>query len=297
MVRKNNKRKQQQVDQDKAVKKAKQAVIDKLARKLIEHQTYNKENNISRKDSYGGDFYKLLIEKIRVMGWLTRDMVYKKSGRIRKKNQASVEEVQQETSNNGSAGRPKGTTNEAKTTIVKKTAQATVLLTERYRKAQQECEASRLPPGSYNTMHANILEEVGLGGSGISISKNTIKNRIQKNTLKTTRGPVSPAQAIEPYLLTIAAWRQDAGQPMKKSEMIKLANSLITNSKLQGAVEKHHKTSKVQPTKILGETWFANFKKRNKEELDTGKGTRQHSVRRDWCDYQNFEEMYERLYE
>jgi len=314
MVRKNNKRKQQQVDQDKAVKKLRKAVVEELALKLIEHQTYNKENNISRKDSYGV-FQKLINEKYALMPWLNLKMVHKKASRIKKKKKALDEEVQQETvqqerpdeevqqetvqqetSSNKRAGRPKGATNEAKIDIEKKKEQARVLLTERYREARQE-HTGRLPDGLFNEMHANVLEEVGLCGTGISINYKSIRWRFQHNVSRTKRGPAPPAEAIEAYLITIAAWKQDIGEPMDKDEMIDLANSMIMGSKLQAAVEKHHQISQVQPTRLLGDQWYANYKRRHKEVLNTGKGTRQHSVRREWCTYHNFEDMYQRVYE
>ena len=141
-------------------------------------------------------------------------------------------------------------------------------------------------------MHANVLEEVGLCGTGISINYKSIRWRFQHNVSRTKRGPAPPAEAIEAYLITIAAWKQDIGEPMDKEETIDLANSMIMGSKLQAAVEKHHQISQVQPTRLLGDQWYANYKRRHKEVLDTGKGTRQHSVRREWCTYQNFEDMY-----
>ena len=67
-----NKRKQLQVESTKTAKKLRQDVFENLARKMIEQQTHNKENNIARKDSYGV-FQKVFNEKKAVMDWLTKD--------------------------------------------------------------------------------------------------------------------------------------------------------------------------------------------------------------------------------
>lgn len=114
-----NKRKRKS-DAEKAAKKLKKDVVEELALKLIEHQEYSKENKIGRKESYGGSFYKLLHEKMTLMTWLTRDVVYQEASRIRKKKQKLDEEstISRITTSTMSNGRPKEITNESKVQAV-----------------------------------------------------------------------------------------------------------------------------------------------------------------------------------
>jgi hypothetical protein len=62
------------------------------------------------------------------------------------------------------------------------------------------------------------------------------------------RGPTSPALQIEQILLIQAKYRQEAGQPLKPSEGIALANSLLEGSVIQEKVRDFQKVLGKEPS-------------------------------------------------
>jgi len=61
----------------------------------------------------------------------------------------------------------------------------------------------------------------------------------------------SPMAQIEPILLQISLWKQDAGQPVTPTEGLCLANSLIDGKPIQDQLKILQAQKKVAPTGIL----------------------------------------------
>ena len=120
----------------------------------------------------------------------------------------------------------------------------------------------RIPRGDYKRMHDEALEKVDLVSVGFTLNYGTIKARVGRKTTKSRPGPKSPSLAIGPYLLTFVLYRQEAGQPMSKSEVVKLANEMTKGSVIEGDVVRFHSKSKTQPEILMGPTWYSLFMKR-----------------------------------
>jgi hypothetical protein len=121
---------------------------------------------------------------------------------------------------------------------------------------------------------------MGLDETNFSISSSTVKCRIRSKSASTTPGPPSPALEIEPIITKLARYRQEAGQPMKPSEIIEFANSLIEESTIQKSVNDFHSACGTHPKTLLGRGWFAGFMRRQKEVLSSRKGNRQQAKER-----------------
>ncbi|CAJ1929012.1 unnamed protein product [Cylindrotheca closterium] len=204
---------------------------------------------------------------------------------------------QQEEERKKKVGRPKGSTKQANKDVAKKKDLAKIVLTERYANAMAAAKPKRLTKGAYGKIHDAVMEELGLGGTDFLIPKTTIQSRVRGNKIATKRGPVSPVAAFEPYILNIALYRQQAGQPLTQPETIALANSLVKGSELEDKLKDFHSKIKVQPTELLGKRWFKGFMNRHRDILNTGRGSKQDRARKDWTTYENVQQMYELVYE
>ena len=139
--------------------------------------------------------------------------------------------------------------------------------------------------------------ELGLADENFTISQNTVKSRITNGTTTSIPGPKSPAAAIEPILLAFANYRQIAGQPLKPSETLAFANSLISGgSKVKASLKAFHNANHQKPNKLLGPQWYRGFVTRNAEILSSGRGVRKHNARKEWTTYDNIKKMYDLVY-
>ncbi|CAJ1967698.1 unnamed protein product [Cylindrotheca closterium] len=225
-------------------------------------------------------------------------MVTGKKTRILEREKAPiVTMVHQEEEQPKLVGRPKGSTKKATKDVVKKKDLAKIMLTERYANAKAAASPKRLTEGVYGKIHNEVMEELGLGRTGFSIPKTTIQSRVRGKTTTTKRGPTSPVAAFEPYILKITLYRQQAGQPLTQPETIALANSLVVGSKLEDKLKDFHSKHKAQPTELLGKRWFKGFMNRNRDILNTGRGSKQDRARKDWTTYENVQQMYGLVYE
>ncbi len=110
-------------------------------------------------------------------------------------------------------------------------------------------------------------------------------------------GPKSPVEEIEPVLLNFAAQRQEAGQPLKPSEGLELANSLIEGTPIQEKMKAFQTTIGKEATGNLSKKYWKNFMKRSQPFLESKKGTRLGASREEWTTYENLQAMYDLVYE
>ncbi|CAJ1966096.1 unnamed protein product [Cylindrotheca closterium] len=291
---KSNKRRTQEAPGRVSVeaKRARKPIVEELAKWLIDLQA----KSHSHKEIYG-EFGAMVKEKQNVYEWLTKDMVRSKKKRIlaEQKKKATATGSQQE-EHAKEVGRRKGSTKEAAKDLSQKKVKAKVMLQERYATAKAASE-QRVAPGTFDKLHDEVLEELELNGIGFSISKNTIKHRVRKNITATKPGPVSPAAAIEPLLLTIIQYRLQAGQPLTQPETIAFANSLIQGSEVEESLIDFHRACGSKPTQTLGKRWFKGFMRRHEDILKTGRGSKQDRARKEWTTYENVQQMYTLVYE
>ena len=64
---------------------------------------------------------------------------------------------------------------------------------------------------------------------------------------------------IEPIILQICQWKQDAGQPITPTEGLELANSLIDGKPIQNKLKKFQKQKEALPTGILSKRYWSQF--------------------------------------
>lgn len=177
------------------------------------------------------------------------------------------------------------------------------MITERYKKLQDECQDSKLAKGTLPSVRDDVLKELGLTMSdfpgGKAIKYCTIKSRIQRGTTSTKKGPSSPAEVIEPAILQFIQWRLEAGQPMKPCEIKEFAkNSLIQDTEVAKQIAEFHDSRPYEePTFLLGNGWYKGFVARHQHLLSNTKGVRQHKTRKDWCTHANMKKMYKLVYE
>ena len=92
-----------------------------------------------------------------------------------------------------------------------------------------------LKRGSFKKIHDTVLNSLGIHDKGLLISVHCIKIRVLRNSLTVDAqcNQKSPMAQIEPVLLQISLWKQDAGQPITPTEGLCLANLLIDGKPMQ----------------------------------------------------------------
>ncbi len=110
--------------------------------------------------------------------------------------------------------------------------------------------------------------------------------------------------AIEPYLVEMIRELEKMRVPISSRQGLALANSIISGTAYEKQVlewkENHCVSSKNNPEQqpmVLGKGYWSGFMKRNKDLVKAKKGVKFDSKRADWCTYQNFELMYNEVYE
>jgi hypothetical protein len=100
-------------------------------------------------------------------------------------------------------GRPKGTTNSAKTSLDTKELQATSDIAKKMQAVKHSLErGARLPKGTFSNIQGQVLGSHGLDNAEFTVNSHTIRHRLRKKDLEKIKpGPKSPAAQIEPLLL------------------------------------------------------------------------------------------------
>ena len=166
-----------------------------------------------------------------VYPWLTRHMVNGCIRRIKKREETSVVMVPSSSNNaivvytNKKSGRPKGSTEVSKLSLENNIQLAKDRMVILYETSRNENGGS-LKRGSFKKIHDTVLTSLGIHDKGLSISVRCIKTRVLRNSLTVDAqcNQKSPMAQIEPILLQISLWKQDAGQPITPTEGLCLAN-------------------------------------------------------------------------
>ena len=219
--------------------------------------------------------------------------------------------TQSDTNNNGvslrKSGRPKGTTNiskrETKTNVEDCLAAVVQELSEA-RKERHDKGGCRTQKGLLDQIIKKQKEVFGLDDS-VEIKHRTVWERLRRNILQPVRkpGPKSPLAELEDTIIDIAIQMCRCRQPLTTSEGLVLVNSLIKGTKYETMVSEFQTkncggTIKNTTTKgEVGESYWSAFMKRNQHRIVNKRGEKFASSRADWSTYENFEKMYDHIYD
>ena len=97
-----------------------------------------------------------------------------------------------------------------------------------YMKREENPMVVSLDAGEYKDIHKFVVAKLGIVGD-FNAPINSIRNRAHRKSLTVhgSQNQHSPVAAIEPIILRIVVWKQEAGQPITPTEGLQLANSLI----------------------------------------------------------------------
>ena len=109
----------------------------------------------------------------------------------------------------------------------------------------------------------------------------------------------SPLSELEPLLIDYCVKLSDIGQPLTKSNVMALVESMIDDQELEKKVitwkKKHSSYKEGQP--LVGNGWYQHFVCRNNDKLRRTKVLVRDVNRQSWVTYGNFETMYECVYD
>ena len=314
MVKVNSQKRKNQL-----IKKARSPVILSLCNKIKLAQ---------QQDKFFNGAETIISKEIELYPWLTRNMVYGRVIRRKLKEKKELEGLIKETTSiisntltmynsNDSGGRPEGSSNKMIQSTnnfisggrpegsTNKMIQSTINLKEMAKDeiailyAQKRlANNGHLKRGSYKMIHDSVMQKLGIIDKTFVVNVRSIQSRIRRNSLVVSRqNNVSPVADIEPILLQVTLWKQQAGQPITPSEGLALENFLIDQKPLQSRLKVFQMSKKKAPTGILSTKFWQLFMRRHDKALKAAKGVRVAANRTEWVTYQNVESMYNLVYE
>jgi hypothetical protein len=215
------------------------------------------------------------------------------------------------------SGRPKGTTNQKKRHDKVQITHAANFVAVSMKKKREEAKISgkdRVERGAYDEIIKkakvmfNVPDDVPL--------KERCRQRVSRrhrNILVVHKGTPSPMLRVEAHLIDIFVQYSRMRQPITPEVGIALANSLVKGTEVEEQIKEWRKKCLPKAVKasvedieeeneenlsdgnLVGRSWW-KFLKCN-PGLTTKKAVRFDSQRDDWCSVQNFEAMYEEVYE
>jgi hypothetical protein len=138
-----------------------------------------------------------------------------------------------------------------------------------------------------------------------SIPYETIRSRIKRNNLSgKTSQSTPPLEKVEPLIVEYCQRCAQIGYPLTKDQVITLAEDLIDKTEYFDSLKNCKEQKKITVTATidssrgwLGDRWYWNFLKRHEDKIRRGQGKIRDVKRFAWCTYQNFENMYNCVYE
>ena len=203
---------------------------------------------------------------------------------------------------NATRGRPKGSTQNKKERKTKEMQDALSAATSNLSEALHQHRKANGPNARLaKTVWEDICKTVGaeynIPAQKLRTKKGIAYKRIHCNNPSGAR-ELSPVALMEPVLLEMVAMRDRMRQPLLKEEAIAFANSLISGSDIQGQLIKLHKRCGRSPQCVgkLGDTWYANFRRRYKAQLTASRPVAWPNRRAQWETHENFKIMYDETY-
>ena len=236
--------------------------------------------------------------------WLSRHMINGCVRRQKSKNKTRLSDTavsvytdnSDKSDKSDKGGRPVGSSRVSIMDHKCKLELATEQIATSYLEERQK-NGGTLKRGMFKIIHDEVIKSLDLHDT--KIKQRTILSRIYRNALhvNSCQNQTAPLLPIEPFLLQIAMWKQEAGQPITPSEGIQLANSLIDGKPTQERLKEFQTSIRAEPTGLVSAKFWLQFVKRNKEKLEVGKGYRVAGNRTEWVTYENVELMYDLVYE
>jgi hypothetical protein len=174
---------------------------------------------------------------------------------------------------------------------------ATTSVATKYIKLKQEAK-SMGKQGKNNTL-LNLIQttEEDYGLTSNSINRLTVKIRVSMNNASGFAPQrTSPISEIEPVLLKLCIMVTDMGNPLTRDGIIDLANETIEGTAHSERLSAFKNQRKLKNEKFVGARWYRGFIKRNSEFLKRSKCKIKDQNRLNWCNYQNFFNMYDGVY-
>jgi len=108
---------------------------------------------------------------------------------------------------------------------------------------------------------------------------------------------LSPIHDVEPTLCDFCICLGKMGNPLTKTTIIELANDLIAETEYQEKIKECKGLRKLNSTEKLGDAWYRGFMSRYSDKLTQSGTTIKDTKRNTWVTKENFQIMYESVYE
>ena len=110
-------------------------------------------------------------------------------------------------------------------------------------------------------IHELVLKELDLDNAIVTISWKTIKSRLAHCSLSVDKqnNKITALRKIEPVLVQVAIWKQEAGQPTTAGEGLELANLLIAGTAIQAKLKEFQRSIKARPTGFVSSKFWVQF--------------------------------------
>jgi len=276
---------------DKLIKKYQANGFKAVTRQNLYYRLKNRKECTTREGLNGGTV-SVAVESNAVLSDLTEDNTHNNSSDTHNNSSDTNEEIR---SNIG--GRKKGSTAQAKVEEKKKMDDVVTKCSLLYFKEREKAKKLRtnVPDGTLKRIVQEEEEKAGLASNSISLD--TIRSRVKRGN-PTAYNPTEtpPIAELEPMLCDLCIRLGKMGQPLTKSTINELANSLILKTEYQEKLEAAKKLRHLDDEGSLGTAWYRGFMNRHKTFLTTKGVVIKDVKRRTWVTRENFENMYENIY-
>ena len=194
-------------------------------------------------------------------------------------------------------GRKKGSTKKAQKNASKAKQEVTTRSAMLYKEEVEQAtkQGKTVSSGTLKRIINEEEEKMGLSLNTISIE--TVRSRIKRGNLSAhNKNQVSPLHDVEPLILEFCIRLAKMGTPLTKTTVLELANDIVSGTEVEELVADCKKLRKLQGTK-LGTAWYRGFLKRYEDDLSRNKTVIKDIKRRTWVKSENFENMYQNIYE
>jgi hypothetical protein len=159
-----------------------------------------------------------------------------------------------------------------------------------------------VPPCSYEKAVAKVCKKYNPERSDISMEMALSRTKVGRKLKVNHMGTYSPMIGIEAHLLAAILRRAALHKPVSCGEGLELATSMLEGMEAQVALMEFKKNPlKNGPNNdtfgTLGQRYWQNFCRRKAHVITSKKSVRFESKRDDWCRLENFDGMYDGVYE
>ena len=198
-----------------------------------------------------------------------------------------------------SGGRKKGSTVSAKQQYLQNIGDATTHAAIKFNDIRGEAKRNglKVPNGTLAKVITET-EELYKVAPG-TLSARTIIYRVEKKNLNGSHcNRTSPLHEIEPFIVDCIIRSYKICHAMTKTDIILLTQEIISGTIYEERLKECKELRKIEKrTKMLGDAWFRGFMRRNRDKLRRSRVKVKDDKRHTWCTYENFDNMYDRVYE